>query len=84
MTADFIGEPLAGTCGVGTCISTGQTLTMHQGDHFDAPHILPTCTTSKMFDGRGRLNAVLDISALRSPHSIARKPAHGAADGPDL
>jgi len=62
-------EPLAGTCGVGTCISTAQALTVHQGDHFDATHIPLTCTTAPVFDGRGRLNAVLDISALRSPHS---------------
>jgi transcriptional regulator of acetoin/glycerol metabolism len=62
-------EPLAGTCGVGTCISTGQALTVHQGDHFDATHIPLTCTTAPVFDGRGRLNAVLDISALRSPQS---------------
>jgi len=62
-------EPLAGTCGVGTCISTGQALTVHQGDHFDATHIPLTCTTAPVFDGHGRLNAVLDISALRSPHS---------------
>lgn len=62
-------EPMAGTCGVGTCISTGQALTVHQGDHFDATHIPLTCTTAPVFDGRGRLNAVLDISALRSPQS---------------
>ena len=62
-------EPVAGTCGVGTCISTGQALTVHQGDHFDATHIPLTCTTAPVFDGRGQLNAVLDISALRSPQS---------------
>ncbi|CAM3512090.1 sigma-54-dependent Fis family transcriptional regulator [Polaromonas hydrogenivorans] len=62
-------EQLAGTCGVGTCISTGQALTVHQGDHFDATHIPLTCTTAPVFDGRGQLNAVLDISALRSPQS---------------
>ncbi|MCJ7800351.1 MAG: GAF domain-containing protein, partial [Polaromonas sp.] len=62
-------EPVAGTCGVGTCISTEQALTVHQGDHFDATHIPLTCTTAPVFDGRGQLNAVLDISALRSPQS---------------
>lgn len=62
-------ESVAGTCGVGTCISTGQALTVHQGDHFDATHIPLTCTTAPVFDGRGQLNAVLDISALRSPQS---------------
>ena len=62
-------ESVAGTCGVGTCISTGQALTVHQGDHFDATHIPLTCTAAPVFDGRGQLNAVLDISALRSPQS---------------
>lgn len=62
-------ESVAGTCGVGTCISTGQALTVHQGDHFDATHIPLTCTTAPVFDGYGQLNAVLDISALRSPQS---------------
>ena len=62
-------ESVAGTCGVGTCISTGQALTVHQGDHFDATHIPLTCTTAPVFNGRGELNAVLDISALRSPQS---------------
>lgn len=60
-------EPLAGTCGVGTCLSTGEALTVHQGDHFDATHIPLTCTAAPVFDAQGRLNAVLDISALSSP-----------------
>ena len=60
-------EAHAGTCGVGTCLSTGQALTVHQDDHFDATHIPLTCTTAPIFDTLGRLNAVLDISALSSP-----------------
>ena len=60
-------EHHAGTCGVGTAIATGQALTVHQGDHFDATHIPLTCTTSPVHDPSGRLTAVLDISALRSP-----------------
>jgi transcriptional regulator of acetoin/glycerol metabolism len=64
-------EHHAGTCGVGTCISTGQALTVHLGDHFDATHIPLTCTTAPVFDPQGRLNAVLDISALSSPQPKA-------------
>ncbi|MBQ0932998.1 sigma-54-dependent Fis family transcriptional regulator [Ideonella sp. 4Y16] len=60
-------EHHAGTCGVGTCISTGEALTVHLDDHFDATHIPLTCTTSPVYDASGRLTAVLDISALRSP-----------------
>ncbi len=62
-------EPLAGTCGVGTCIATGQALTVHLDDHFDATHIPLTCTTAPVHDDQGRLLAVLDISALKSPSS---------------
>lgn len=60
-------ERHAGTCGVGTCISTGEALTVHQGDHFDATHIPLTCSTAPVYGSDGRLNAVLDISALTSP-----------------
>jgi transcriptional regulator of acetoin/glycerol metabolism len=59
----------AGTCGVGTVIATGQALTVHQGDHFDATHIPLTCTAAPLYDPLGRLTAVLDISALTSPQA---------------
>jgi len=59
-------EPLAGTCGVGTCISTGQALTVHLDDHFDATHIPLTCTSAPVYDSVGHLSAVLDISQLSS------------------
>ncbi|UTD25693.1 sigma-54-dependent Fis family transcriptional regulator [Bradyrhizobium sp. WD16] len=60
-------EQQMGTCAVGTCIATGEALTVHQSDHFDATHIPLTCTASPVFDSGGALAAVLDISALRSP-----------------
>ncbi|MDH4050239.1 MAG: sigma-54-dependent Fis family transcriptional regulator [Rubrivivax sp.] len=62
-------EPHAGTCGVGTAIAVGQALTVHQGDHFDATHIPLTCTAAPVYDPLGRLNAILDISALTSPQA---------------
>ncbi|HSB98621.1 MAG TPA: GAF domain-containing protein, partial [Burkholderiaceae bacterium] len=62
-------EEHAGTCGVGTAIATGQALTVHQEDHFDATHIPLTCTAAPVFDPLGRLNAILDISALTSPQA---------------
>jgi transcriptional regulator of acetoin/glycerol metabolism len=68
---------------VGTCISTGQALTVHLDDHFDATHIPLTCTTSPVFDPQGRLSAVLDISALSSPQNQGQ-PAPGAAVGEDV
>lgn len=60
-------EHHAGTCGVGTCIATGEALTVHLDDHFDATHIPLTCTAAPVFDHQGRMKAVLDISALSSP-----------------
>ena len=62
-------EHHAGTCGVGTAIAPGQALTVHQGDHFDATHIPLTCTAAPVYDPLGRLNAILDISALTSPQA---------------
>ena len=64
-------EGHAGTCAVGTCIATAQALTVHQTDHFDSTHIPLTCTAAPVFDPSGKLAAVLDISALRSPEPKA-------------
>jgi len=82
-------EGHAGTCGVGTCISTGEALTVHQGDHFDATHIPLTCTTAPVYGSDGRISAVLDISALSSPQpkssqhlalQLVRMAAHRVED----
>jgi transcriptional regulator of acetoin/glycerol metabolism len=62
-------ERLAGTCGVGTAIATRQALVVHQDDHFDATHIPLTCSAAPLFDPLGRLNAILDVSALISPQA---------------
>src|SRR5262252_3855830 len=62
-------ERHAGTCGVGTALTTGQALTVHQEDHFDATHIPLTCTAAPVYDPLGRLTAILDISALVSPQA---------------
>ena len=59
-------EARAGTNGTGTCIATGESITVHQDDHFDATHIPLTCSVAPIFDPAGNLSAVLDISALRS------------------
>ncbi|WP_420997782.1 sigma-54-dependent Fis family transcriptional regulator [Cupriavidus sp. 30B13] len=62
-------EAGAGTCAVGTALATGQALTVHQADHFDATHIPLTCTAAPLFDSHGSLCAILDISALTSPQA---------------
>ena len=61
-------EARAGTNGTGTCIATGEAMTVHQTDHFDATHIPLSCTVAPIFDTTGNLSAVLDISALSTPH----------------
>jgi transcriptional regulator of acetoin/glycerol metabolism len=60
-------EELAGTCGVGSCIVTGEAITIHQSDHFGLAHTPLSCTAAPIHDTKGELVAVLDISLLRSP-----------------
>lgn len=60
-------EDLAGTCGVGSCLVTGEAITIHQGDHFGLAHTPLSCTAAPIYDTSGQLTAVLDISLLRSP-----------------
>lgn len=60
-------EDLAGTCGVGACIVTGEPVTIHQDDHFGNAHTGLSCTAAPIYDSLGQLAAVLDISLLRSP-----------------
>jgi transcriptional regulator of acetoin/glycerol metabolism len=67
-------EQHVGTCGVGTCIYERESLTCHQGDHFDATHIGLTCTAAPLFDPTGEFMGVLDVSALKSPE--ARESQH--------
>lgn len=64
-------EHLAGTCGVGACIYTGEAVTIHQTDHFDLHHTPLSCTAAPIFDTSGQLAAVLDLSLLRSPQPKA-------------
>ena len=42
-------ETGAGTCAVGTALATGQALTVHQVDHFDATHLLGLCAQVASF-----------------------------------
>lgn len=60
-------ESRAGTCAVGACIEAGEALTIHQTDHFDNTHTPLSCTAAPIYDARGELAAVLDISLLSSP-----------------
>ncbi|SMO64186.1 Transcriptional regulator of acetoin/glycerol metabolism [Paracoccus laeviglucosivorans] len=60
-------EARAGTCALGACIEAGEALIIHQSDHFDVTHGGLSCTAAPIYDTRGQLSAVLDISLLSSP-----------------
>lgn len=60
-------EERAGTCAVGTCIATGEALTVHRSDHFDFTHTPLSCTAAPIYDLDGELAAVLDLSLLHAP-----------------
>lgn len=62
-------EEHAGTSGIGTAIVERVPLICHQDDHFDAKHISLSCTAAPIFDPRGDLLAVLNITAMMSPRS---------------
>ena len=62
-------EDRAGTCAVGACLEGGEALIIHQSDHFDYTHTPLSCTAAPIYDHRGELAAVLDLSLLRSPES---------------
>ncbi len=60
-------ESRAGTNAVGACLEVGEALSIHQTDHFDNTHTPLSCTAAPIYDVRGALSAVLDISLLSSP-----------------
>ena len=60
-------EDEEGTNGVGTCIMDRVPIVVHKDEHFRAPNIDLTCTAAPIFDTEGKVLAVLDASALRSP-----------------
>ena len=64
-------EDRAGTSAVGACLATGDALIVHQSDHFDFTHTRLSCTAAPIYDLRGELAAVLDLSQLRSPEERA-------------
>jgi len=64
-------ESEEGTNGPGTCIEDGQPVTVHKKEHFRAPNTTLTCSAAPIFGPDGKLLAVLDASALRSPDEKA-------------
>jgi sigma-54 dependent transcriptional regulator, acetoin dehydrogenase operon transcriptional activator AcoR len=60
-------EQNAGTCGVGACLTSGESIVVHQTDHFDMAHTPLSCTSAPIYDLNGHLIGVLDVSLLMSP-----------------
>jgi sigma-54 dependent transcriptional regulator, acetoin dehydrogenase operon transcriptional activator AcoR len=60
-------EENAGTCGVGACLTSGEPIVVHQTDHFDMAHTPLSCTSAPIYDVKGSLIGVLDVSLLMSP-----------------
>ncbi len=57
-------EEVEGTNGIGTCIAEERPVTVHQSQHFRARHISLSCSGAPIFDGDGKLAAILDVSSL--------------------
>lgn len=66
-----------GTSAIGMVVATGNPVTVHRNDHFDATHINLTCSAAPIYDSQNRLCAVLDVSSAKSPYE--RHSQHWAA-----
>jgi transcriptional regulator of acetoin/glycerol metabolism len=62
-------EEQMGTSGIGIAIAEKTALICHQQDHFDANYIDLSCTAAPIFDPRGELLAILNITAMVSPRA---------------
>jgi sigma-54 dependent transcriptional regulator, acetoin dehydrogenase operon transcriptional activator AcoR len=63
-------EELEGTCGIGTAIADRKPVLIHRGEHFRVHNIGLSCSAAPIFDLDERLVAVLDASAMYSPHKL--------------
>ena len=59
-------EREAGTNGMGTCLIEGEPVAVRQSEHYFQQYTNLTCSASPIFDDRGELAAVLDVTS-RSP-----------------
>jgi transcriptional regulator of acetoin/glycerol metabolism len=57
-------EEVEGTNGIGTCIAEQRPVTVHRDQHFRLRHINLSCSAAPIFDGAGKLTAVLDVSSM--------------------
>jgi transcriptional regulator of acetoin/glycerol metabolism/AraC-like DNA-binding protein len=57
-------EDAEGTNGIGTCIVEERPITVHRGQHFRSRNTDLSCSGAPIFDERGVLAAVIDVSAI--------------------
>jgi transcriptional regulator of acetoin/glycerol metabolism len=63
----------AGTNGMGTCLVEGECITVYQHEHFYPRYTSLTCSAAPIFDERGAIAGVLDVtsrSKLLQQHSL--------------
>jgi transcriptional regulator of acetoin/glycerol metabolism len=58
-------EESEGTNGIGTAVVEQRALTIHRDQHFRSKNTGLSCTVAPIFDHRGRLAAVIDVSSAR-------------------
>jgi AraC-like DNA-binding protein len=68
-------EQTEGTNGIGTCIADQRPVLVHGNQHFRSRHTQLSCAGAPIFDPRGQLAAVLDVSRVhgeqdRRPFSL--------------
>lgn len=66
-------EASEGTNGIGTCIAEERAVTVFRDQHFRDCNTIMSCIGAPVFDERGQLAAVLDVSSCRSDlnHALA-------------
>ena len=63
-------EETEGTNGVGTCLVERRHVTIRRDEHFRGKHVGLTCSASPIFDSKGELLAVLNLSSVRPETSL--------------
>ena len=63
-------EENEGTNGVGTCLVERRQVTIRQDEHFRGKHVGLTCSASPIFDSKGELLAVLNLSSVRKEPTL--------------
>ncbi len=76
-------EAKEGTNGIGTCIAEESSVTVFRDQHFHDCNTMMSCMGAPVFDEKGRLAAVLDVSSCRADMTrpMAMLVAQAVADG---